>query len=115
MLSYPAYSQFIPDVMKRLSLDEQWTLKYYYTAAVLLQRKYSDKLEPFLVKRWLWLPDLFSVKLGIPGQVSFDKRLQILGRRHQTQTGINLNWAGTYENAAKHLIHRWELERAWSQ
>jgi hypothetical protein len=115
LLSYPAYARFIPEVLRYLSLAEQWTLKYYYTAAVFLQKKFAHRLEPFLTDRWSWLPDWFSAELGIPGQLSFDEQLRTLGRQHRQQTGILLNWAGTYENAAKHLIRRWELEQKWNQ
>jgi hypothetical protein len=115
LLSYPAYARYIPDVLRRMSIDEQWTLKYYYTAAVLLQKKYIHRLEPFLADRWSWLTDWFSVELGIPGQLSLDEQLRILGHQHQQQTGILLNWTGTYENAVKHLIRQWELERSWNQ
>ena len=38
---------------------------------------------------------------------------QALGAAHRQQTGIMLNWTGTNENVAHHLLHRRELEQQW--
>jgi hypothetical protein len=62
--------------------------------------------------RWRWLPDWFTTELNL-FPASLQEQLHALGRLHQQKTGITLNWVGTYENAARLLMHRWELEQRW--
>lgn len=100
--------------MTRLKPEEQLTLKLFYTAAVVLQKKHSERLRPFLAERWQWLPDLFSAEFDLPSSQLPEEILKALGAAHQQQTGKTLNWTGTYENVAHHLLHRWELERQWN-
>ena len=81
---------------------------------MVLQQKYAGRLRVFLVDRWQWLPDLYSAELGLDTSHAPDERLRALGNLHRQLTGIVLNWTGTYENAAYHLLHRWELEQQWN-
>ena len=111
LLAQPALAKAVPAAMTRLKPEEQLTLKLLYTAAVVLQKKHSERLRPFLAERWQWLPDLFSAEFDLPSSRLPDEILKALGAAHQQQTGKTLNWTGTYENVAHHLLHRWELER----
>jgi len=86
-----------------------------YTAAVILQQKYAVRLQEFQVAPRQTLPDLYAAELGIAPNPSPEIRLQNLGRIHRQLTGSSLNWVGTYENVAQHLIRRWEKERLWNQ
>ena len=115
LLAHPEYAQAVPSALSRLPLKDRWTLKLLYTAAMLLQVEYSERLRPFLYDRWEWLPDLFSEELQISLEGTPRERLVRLGEQHQSRTGARLNWVGTYENVVLHLMRRWELERAWSR
>jgi hypothetical protein len=114
LLAQPTLSQSIPAALKRLNQEERLTLKLLYTAAVILQKKYSEHLRLFLTTRWEWLPDLYSAELGLATDQPPDDLLCALGATHRRRTGILLNWTGTYENVAQHLLHRWELEKQWN-
>ncbi|MGD0879709.1 MAG: hypothetical protein ABSA01_16385 [Anaerolineales bacterium] len=114
LLANPQYASEIPAALKRLRARDSLTLKLFYTAAVYLQQKYAGLLKKFLRSRWTELPDLFSSELAISGE-SVQERLIALGDLHMRLTGVQLNWAGTYENAAKDLIRRWQMEQVWNQ
>jgi hypothetical protein len=115
LLAHPDFSRSISAASRRLIPADQITLKLLYTAAVVLQKKYSERLRPFLADRWQWLPDLYSSELGLASNQSPDEILIALGTIHRQKTGVVLNWIGTYENVAHHLLHRWELEQRWNQ
>ena len=100
--------------MINLDYDQAQTMKLFYSAAVCMQRKYSQELRSFQGARWKQLPDLFSDELGLRAGIP-DERLKELASIHVQRTGVQLNWAGTYENAARQLLHRWELEQAWKR
>ncbi len=114
LLARPDFASYVPAALQHLeSLDAQ-TLKFFYTAAVYLQEQYADVLKLFIGEQWRQLPDLYSKELGLSGDTPV-KRFKSLARLHAQKTGENLNWAGTYENAARQLLRRWEMERIWRQ
>lgn len=115
LLAHPELAQDIPTTLERLRPNEQLTLKLLYTAAVILQKKHAKRLHLFLANRWRWLPDLYSAELGLVISQPPDELLHALGTAHRQLTGIVLNWTGTYENVAHHLLQRWEMERQWNQ
>jgi hypothetical protein len=114
LLANPQYASQIPAALKRLGARDSLTLKLFYTAAVYLQQKYAGLLKKFSRFPWTELPDLFSSELAISGE-SVQERLIALGDLHMRLTGVQLNWVGTYENAAKDLIRRWQMEQIWNQ
>ena len=113
-LAHPEYAAHVSDALPRLTEREALSFKFFYTAAVFLQRRYNTRLRVFLDVRWRELPDFFSVELGVSGSTPA-VCLQALGRIHARQTGVKLNWVGTYQNAAHHLLRQWELEKIWNQ
>jgi len=115
LLAQPALAKSVPAAMTRLKPEDQLTLKLFYTAAMVLQKKHFERLRPFLAERWQWLPDLYSAEFNLPSSHLPDEILKALGVTHRQQTGKTLNWTGTYENVAYHLLHRWELERQWNR
>lgn len=114
LLARPDYAAHAPAALKNLTHEQAQTFKFFYTAAMCLQQQYAGALRAFLGIRWLELPDLFSDEMEITGN-SPTARLRALARLHAQRTGMHLNWAGTYENAARHLLRRWEMERTWKQ
>ena len=66
-------------------------------------------------QKWRPLPGLFSEELGLPDRGSHREKLVRLGRAHRQLSGAVVNWTGTYENVAHHLIRRWELEHRWNR
>src|SRR5262249_41558732 len=106
-LARPEYSAYVRDALKHTSAETTLTLKFFYTAAVLLQEKY--KINPTTV-----LPDFFLAEIGVTGK-NPDEKLHSLGQKHMKVSGKPINWKGTYENAARHLLHQWELDKAWNK
>jgi hypothetical protein len=115
LLLHPSYAQALPVALAQLRPSEQLALRFYFTASVLLQREYADLLRPLLPEPWQWLPDLFSQELGAPGEGAPGQRLERLGTAHRARTGAIVNWTGTYENVARKLIRRCEVEQQWSR
>lgn len=114
LLAHPDFAVHGPEALSLLNEQEAQTFKLFYSAAVLLQRHYATTLHTFLGSRWQELPDLFSAELGITGQ-SIMERLKALAHIHTRLSGLALNWAGTYESAAQHLLRRWKAEAEWNQ
>jgi hypothetical protein len=65
LLAHPEYAQAVPAALERLLPAEQWTLRFFYSAAVLLQQEYAERLRPFLAGRRL--PDRFGADLDPAG------------------------------------------------
>ncbi len=112
-LAHPEYSEYVPAALKSLPGKPAQTLKIFYTAAFLLQKQYARSLKPFLGVKWEWLPDLFSQELGLV-PLSIKEALIRLAQIHTELTKVELNWAGTYDNAASHLLRRWQMEQKWN-
>jgi hypothetical protein len=112
-LAHPEYAEYVPAAIKSLPGKHAQTLKIFYTAAFLLQKQYARSLKPFLGVKWKWLPDLFSQELGL-APLSSKEGLKNLAQTHAKLTKAELNWAGTYNNAACHLLRRWQMEKKWN-
>lgn len=115
LLAHPEFSDAILAALQRSGPAEQATLRMFYTAAVLLQQTYSDRLQQALGSRWRALPDLFSDEIGLSPIGTPHQRLIRLGQKHRHKTRIAVNWAGTYENVAQRLLRSWELEASWNR
>jgi hypothetical protein len=114
LLARPDYAAYAASALRKLGSHEAQTFKFFYTAAAILQRQYAKGLRDFLGVQWLELPDLFSDEIGVTG-TSPAERLRSLAQRHAQWSGVQLNWAGTYESAARHLLRRWEVEKQWAR
>ena len=114
LLAHPEYAAHTPAALKLLQGEQAQNFKFFYTAAVHLQAQFENPLRVFLGTRFQTLPDLFSNELGVTGD-SATARLQSLARLHRQWNGVRLNWVGTYQSAALHLLRRWEVEKQWNQ
>ncbi|MEW6083700.1 MAG: hypothetical protein AB1607_03800 [Chloroflexota bacterium] len=85
------------------SQPSQLFLRFYYTAAFLLQKKYREQLLKIYGKQKR-LPDLFSSKLGVLLGDDPDEILANLAKRHQIMSGQHINWLETYEHSAERLV-----------
>lgn len=112
LLAHTEYARYVPRLMAVLSLEEQQMFKLLYTAAVLLQRKYEHRLHGLSGSSWQWLPDYYSKELGLTYTTDSDG-LQQLGEKQSAWTGVGVNWAGTYDQVAKHYIRRCERNTLW--
>ena len=108
LLSHPDWAEALPAALERLSPAERQALRFFYTAAVLLQQQYAARLQDHVA--WQPVPERFTVNLGLPSSAPITERLAALGRRHRQQTGMVVNWTGTYEKVARCLLRSWELE-----
>ena len=115
LLSRSEYADNVPAALQRLQPFEELTLRFLYTAAMLLQRDYSSRLRAFTPSRRQWLPDFFSTQLGLSTDGTPRDRLIALGNEHRRQTGVVANWVGTYENVVQRLLRHWELASQWNQ
>ena len=112
LLARPDYASYVSQALTGLKIKDAQTLRFFYTAAVNLQQEYEGIFQAALGVNWYKLPDLFSDELGLTGVLPA-ARLQHLAHLHAQSCGENLNWEGTYENAAQHLIRRWKMEQTW--
>jgi hypothetical protein len=113
LLLHPGLAAAVPAALNRLPSVNQVMLRIFYTAAVLLQLKHADRLQ-FVTPMSQPLPDLFSAELGLHRSGSPGEQLSALGQIHRRLSGLTVNWAGTYDNVAQHLISRLERERLWN-
>ncbi|RJP55619.1 MAG: hypothetical protein C4557_01200 [Anaerolineaceae bacterium] len=102
-LRHPEFSSEVIRADERLSPAEQLYLRFYYTATVLLQKKYQERLMK-VIGGQIQLPDLFSEKLGITLDTDLDEALIRLGKRHQVLSGRIINWVETYEHSAERFV-----------
>lgn len=114
-LLHPQLSARLPQALALLDDESRQLLKVFYTGAVYLQKLYYEELYPLVEKHWDWLPDFYGTELGLSSNHTPRKALQQLGRVHQVLTHSMTNWAGTYENAALHLIRYKQRELQWNQ
>jgi hypothetical protein len=112
-LRHPELSTEVQNADNLLSLQmkRQNVLRFYYTAAVFLQKKYQQQLLLLLGKQ-PQLPDMFSNILGVPPQEDPNQALDQLAKRHQALSGQFVNWRGTYEHAAEVWLKQMELQAA---
>lgn len=113
LLAQPSYAQFITEALETLPSERQFLLMVLYSAAVFLQQVYRKPIEKYLGRRWHPLPDTFSTELNIPLDLPPRQRLAALGRLYRSHSGIDLNWSGTFENAARHWLRQIESEERW--
>jgi hypothetical protein len=113
LLAHPEYAAAVPAAMERLGPAERLTLQLFYTAAVLLQQEHAEQLQRFGIDQRL--PDRFSAELDLPDASLPREQLAALGRQHRQRTQVCVNWTGTYESVAQHLLRSWELEARWEQ
>jgi hypothetical protein len=111
-LRHPEFSADVKTADKSLSLQtDQLVLRFYYTAAILLQRKYWERIINIFGKQ-IQLPDLFSGKLGLSPDQDPDQTLVQLGKHHHLLSGQIINWIGMYEHGADVWLKEMELQKA---
>ena len=114
LLVRPQLATSISAALARLDPPAQLTLKFFYTAAVFLQQIHAARLSPH-ISRIENLPDLFSSELGVAQSGTLEDRLHQLGRQHRARTGQFVNWVGTYQSGAAHLLRQLEQEALWQR
>lgn len=114
LLAHPEFADAMREALKHRSAQEQISLCFFYTAAMLLQQMYAETIQQQLGVRWRWLPDLFSGELNLPSDGTPQERLMRLGQLQQQRTCTFVNWAGTYQDVARRLLRQWKLEKTWN-
>ena len=114
LIAHPEYSRFVWQVSQELVGQAQITLVCYYTATVLLQRKYAQRLLRLGLEA-SELPDIFGHSLALPLNNSADDLLMRLAEQQARLSGRPLNWYGTYEHAMERFIRHRELEATWAK
>ena len=115
LLAHPEYADAVPTALLNLSVREQWTLRLFYMAAVLMQSAFAESLRKYLAGRGKMLPPLFAEEMGVSIEGDPHQELILLGREHQRRTQMVVNWVGTYEDVTRRLLRQWEMEQQWSQ
>ncbi|RMD61236.1 hypothetical protein D6833_08530 [Candidatus Parcubacteria bacterium] len=100
LLQNPDLASAVPKALSHLNPYDQWTLKVYYTAAVILQDEFAPA-SPSAESRQRLLPDYFSSELGIEVTASCEERLHQLGEFHAQHADLRANWPETYRHAAQ--------------
>ncbi len=114
-LLHPEFSNELPASLLLLDEEQRQLLSIFYTSAVYLQRLYQDQLLLIMPDGWMWLPNYFGPDFGILPDTPPREAIQQLGKKHQLITRSGTNWAGTYENAALHLLRYKQREQQWNQ
>lgn len=112
LLRHPEFALQARAALRQMTPAVLTGFKCYYTAAVLLQQKYQERLNA-LVGDTEPLPDLFSAELGVLGCSNPDDGLSALADRQKTLTGRLINWRGTYEHGAQRLLRTLEGRKQW--
>ena len=117
LLSRPEYASAVPAALKELGSDGSLVLRSFYLAAVLLQREYASRLRPFLASRWRWLPEYeqIAAEFDLPSEGTPREMLESLGQQHRVKGQKAVNWIGTYEQPASHLLRQLEIEAQWNR
>jgi hypothetical protein len=111
-LRHPEYSAHILEANQSLSSQaSKITLKFYYTAAVFLQKKYLERIQSIMGEQ-IQLLDFFSNELGFVPDEEPNIALIQLAEQHHRSTGQFVNWLGTYEHAADVWLRQMELQKA---
>jgi len=113
-LAHPEYAQYVPASLQSLPKQNAQILKIFYSTAFLLQKQYARSFRPLLGPQWKWLPDLFSNELGLAALSPKDALIK-LAQTHTALKKTELIWVGTYNDAACHLLRRWQMEKKWNQ
>jgi hypothetical protein len=109
-LRHPEFSNEVKKADNLLSSEiSKLFLRFYYTAAIILQRKYQERINNILGEQ-IKLPDLYSNALGISLEENPEKDLVHLGKQHQILSGHIINWIGTYEHGAGNWLKYMELQ-----
>ncbi len=111
-LRHPEYSAHVLEADKSIRAEaSRIALRFYYTAAVSLQKKYSARIN-HIMGAYDPLPDLFSKQLNVHQDEDPDRALANLATQHNAMTGRFVNWIGTYEHAAEVWLRQMELQMA---
>lgn len=107
LLRHPEYARHARSALCQMIPSAKIGFKCYYTAAVLLQRKYRERLTALLGDTVL-LPDLFSGEVGMKDCSDPEQDLRALADLQKALTGRLINWQGTYEHGAQRLLRTLE-------
>ncbi|MBI4672665.1 MAG: hypothetical protein HY741_13485 [Chloroflexi bacterium] len=108
LLRHPELAKEAQVASTRLTGQPRDTLELFYTAALLLQRKYAARLAR-LFGAQAALPDLYSQALHIDLTDNVEASLARVGARHAELRGLNMNWVGGYEHAVRTWLALVEL------
>lgn len=100
LLRHPEFADAARVAASHLEGQAQSTLELFYTAALLLQKKYAERLSR-LFGAQSRLPDLFSESLEIELSFEIQEALARVGERNAELAGLRMNYAGGYEHAAR--------------
>jgi hypothetical protein len=114
LLAHPEFAVHVPAALQYLSSPERKMLRFFYTAAYLLQQQYACELQRITRSSLSPMPDLFSTQIGLTRAGPPQERLKELALICQRDTNVVINWVGTFEHAAQQLLRRWEAEAAWT-
>lgn len=95
LLAHPLLATCVTETYRQLEGEAATTLRFYYTAARLLQKSVANPA----IMHGEQLPPLFHPFLTNP-----DEDLRRLAQLHATATGQPLNWYGTYQHAAQRYL-----------
>jgi hypothetical protein len=114
LLRHPEFSRDARIADQTLADVARITCECFYTAAVLLQREYQDRLARVFGVQTI-LSDWFSATLELTLSADVNAGLCALGARHAALTGLPINWVGTYRHAAERFIRHYEVEQRWNR
>lgn len=118
LLRHPEFAAEAKRAAARLNdkSEARATLECFYTAAMLLQKKYAARLRNLFGPQPT-LPNLFGENLAVAITADVDAALTRLGARNAELRGLALNWVETYDHAARTWIEyvEWRAQREAKQ
>ncbi|MFZ5882531.1 MAG: hypothetical protein ACOYYI_02000 [Chloroflexota bacterium] len=105
-LCHPEFAAHVMDAVKKLDPANQLMLKFFYSAAVWLERKHLSEHK---------LPDLFSQELEISPVPDPEENLRVLALQQKKMVNSRINWLDTYRHAADIWLKDLELQKLHGQ
>lgn len=111
-LRHPEFAGDMDGAEKLISSEKDLQyLRFYYTAAVLLQEQYWQRIKRFMPDSSR-LTNSFSDKLRVLLHKIPGVALKELAEHHKLASGQKINWLGTYHHGADVWLKVMELHRA---
>ncbi|MBI2981408.1 MAG: hypothetical protein HYY44_03785 [Deltaproteobacteria bacterium] len=105
-LVHPQEARIVRQVISSLGERPSLLLKYYYTAAVFLQRLWRSQLTGSV--EFVWLPDYFSRELGLPEPTLLHGRIGLLSLEEALQKSAHLpyNYRASFDSLIRLLLSK---------
>lgn len=107
LLRHPEFDSSVDAALVEMPASAVVGFQCYFAAAVLLQRKYWERLQIFVTPMTPLSPHFFG-ELALEHHCDPEEGLKLLAERQALLSGQQINWRGTYEHAAQRFLTHME-------